>query len=201
MSDQETGADPAAERTAEPGPESGLYQVQPHRCPAWSGQLEELACPECGGAIDEYESRPGYDFPVYDPQTGEVKRLVGTADEVFADHQVPVGGDHKILRVIAADQLVVRPCGHVLTGCDAHRALTAINKIRAVRRRAAAEATIAEHRQLLDAVESAGHGPVVVAYRRAVHAGSRHAEGLLAALRLLDPDESAGLSHTQAAAS
>lgn len=180
-------------RTAEPDPVSGLYQVQLHHdwCPAFTGQLEELGCTECGAPIHRYTLRLGYSFPVRDPLSGRIKHLVGT-DEVLSGSRAHVAAGYQPTREVDFDELEVEPCGHVLTGSDAHRALAAIKKIRAVRQRAAVEATIAAQQRLLEAVENAGHTVVADAYRRAVFAGSRHADGLLEALRLLCPADSAG---------
>ena len=173
-------------RTAEPD-DGGVYRVRPHHawCPVVNGR-DPNGCPVCGAAIASYDWSPGYSVAVPDPLLG-VGHLVGPAHEVFA---APAA------RTITAqprreksfDELTMAPCGHRVRGEDARRVLVAAALSAAQRRAAAAAAVFAEEAALLDACEGAGYATVVQAYKRAVLAGSRDANGLRAALLLLRPD-------------
>jgi hypothetical protein len=180
---------PPLTRSTEPNPADGLYVVQLHQscCPVWTGETPDLPCPTCGAPVESHEFTPGYSLAVPHPVFGTA-HIVGTAQEVF-DHPdavfVPMAEAEP---VPSMDRATVSPCGHVLQGEAAHRFMSRAAELRAVKRRAEAEALIAAAQPLLDSAEAAGQQPLARAYREAVRARSTTAPGLLVALQTLDTD-------------
>jgi hypothetical protein len=186
-----TGGDSPWTRSAEPGPD-GNYVVQAHRdwCPAWTGRQPEIGCPypigrdeRCGAPISRFESRPGWWLVVPGAGPNLTDGHLRAADEAQRHH--PGAGR---VRAPMFDEVTVHPCGHVVEDEDARVLLARWGEARAAQQRRVAEERIALHADLLAATESAGHGALVDAYRRAVLAGDGTEAGLLVALRTVASD-------------
>lgn len=83
------------------------------------------------------------------------------------------------------DRVTFAPCGHSVTGEDAHAAIDALAQIRIKAMAAEAERVFAQHADLIADVERAGHGRVVAMWKLAVQRQSSEEAGLLAAMRAL----------------
>jgi hypothetical protein len=164
----------------------GLHSMQGHHgwCPVVDTTRPAISCPHCGAGVDTYEYRPGYTLEVPSP-IGGTDHLVGTADEIFGAPDAR-WTDKSPQRNSSFDEMTVSPCGHTLEGDDVRTVLRAAAKHRASQRVAEVEATLAEHADLLAAVEASGASAVADRYREALQAGSADAAGLLAAMRALD---------------
>jgi hypothetical protein len=166
--------------------------VQAHRdwCPAWTGRQPEIGCPypigrdeRCGAPISRFESRPGWWLVVPGAGPNLADGHLRAADEAQRHH--PGAGR---VRAPMFDEVTVHPCGHVVEDEDARVLLARWGEARAAQQRRVAEERIALHADLLAATESAGHGALVDAYRRAVLAGDGTEAGLLVALRTVASD-------------